>query len=229
MIKTALPTMSSFNTFDISLLIILGISALFGLLTGFTKQILNIGAWLGASTVSFYGYPYMIDFVREFIHHPFISMSVAYSVLFLVTLTLLTLITKTVADNIKNSRLNSLDRSLGLMFSLILSCTSIVGLFLLSALVWKTPSSRPYVIQHSRSLPFISDAAIIMARFIPKNYISEDFVLRFTTRTSQTAHELMINLANPLPKDIDSDSEKGSKYKNEQRQEMNRLFQNYAE
>lgn len=229
MIETAIPITSSFNTFDISLLIIIGVSALFGLLMGFTKQILSIGSWLGAFTLSFYGYSYVIEFTREFIHHPFISMSVTYSVLFLIALTLLTLVTKTIADNIKHSRLNSLDRSLGLLFSLLLSCTGIVGLFLISALVWKTPEARPNIIQYSQSLPFISDAAIIMARFIPKNYISEDFISRFTTKASQTAHELMINLANPVPKDIDSDLEKGSKYKNEQRQEMNRLFQNYAE
>lgn len=229
MTDTTISMTPSFNAFDIGVLVILGVSALYGLLTGFTKQILNIGAWLGASAVSFYGYPYTINFTREFIHHPFISMSATYSVLFLITLTVLTLVTKTIADNVKHSRLNSLDRSLGLLFSLTLSCTGIVSLFLISAFVWKTPAARPNSIQHSQSLPFISDAAIIMARFIPKDYISEDFIQRFTTKTSQTAHELMINLANPLPKDIDSDSKKGSKYKNEQRQEMNRLFQNYAE
>jgi membrane protein required for colicin V production len=223
------PIITSFNTFDVGIVVFIGFSALIGIMRGFTKEILSIGAWAGASAVAFFLFPLLKPLTREFIGQPFISDVVTGLGLFIASLIAFSLFIHNISDAVKDSMLGGIDRSLGLLFGVTRAGLVLVVLFLLTGLVWKTPEKRPFLLQTSRTLPLIARSAEIVAHFIPAEYLSKETLKNLTKKIDRSPQELMFELANPAPTAINADTDQVSDYGNGQRRNMNRLFQNYAE
>lgn len=54
------------NMFDVAVLSILALSALVAFFRGFIREVLSLGAWVGAAVITLYAYPHTVDFLR---HH----------------------------------------------------------------------------------------------------------------------------------------------------------------
>src|SRR6516165_8008833 len=121
---------------DIVVLGVLAISALLAFLRGFVREVLGIGAWVGAAAVALWGYP----FARPRFEHwlsgsPDLVTPVTYATLGIVTLLVLLMISHWIGNLVRGSVLGGLDRTLGLVFGLVRGAVLVVVAYILAGLV----------------------------------------------------------------------------------------------
>jgi hypothetical protein len=85
---------------DIVVAVVLLISGVIGLFRGFVKETLTIAGWIGAILITLYGYPFVSPLLASFITDSFIANLITASVLFLVSLVLLTILTHMIANRV---------------------------------------------------------------------------------------------------------------------------------
>ena len=113
--------------FDIIILVLILISALFAFFRGISLELLSISVWL----ISFFGsYAYannLVNFFNKIINNILISTGISYVVAFLIIFIILSFFTGKFSVYIKNSYVGLIDKSLGFIFG-ILRGYLIVGL-----------------------------------------------------------------------------------------------------
>lgn len=157
------------NWVDLVVLAVLFLSALLGLLRGFVREVLGLGAWIGAVLAGVYGFPAVQPFFRRQIANPDIADPVAFGVLFLGALIVLSLVARAVGMAVRVSALGGLDRTLGLVFGLARGALLFVVAYIVGGLVvpmdnWPTP------VQRARALPIVYRASAWAAGQLPPGY-----------------------------------------------------------
>lgn len=113
--------------FDIIILVLILISALFAFFRGFSLELLSISVWV----VSFFGsYAYgnnFVNFFNKIINNILISTGISHVVVFLIIFTIFSFFTRKFSVYIKGSYVGLIDKSLGFIFG-ILRGYVIVGL-----------------------------------------------------------------------------------------------------
>ena len=113
--------------FDVIILVLILISALFAFFRGFSLELLSISVWI----ISFFGsYAYgnnFINFFNRVINNILISTGVSYTLVFLIIFVIFSFFTRKFSIYIKDSYVGLIDKSLGFIFG-ILRGYIIVGL-----------------------------------------------------------------------------------------------------
>ena len=146
--------------FDVIILVLILISALFAFFRGFSLELLSISVWI----ISFFGsYTYgnnLINFFNKIINNILISTAVSYVVAFLIIFVIFSFLTRKFSVFIKDSYVGLIDKSLGFIFG-ILRGYVIVGLcFFLFDYFYK-----------GKKLEFIDNSKIIPVIKITNNEI----------------------------------------------------------
>jgi len=218
---------SEFNAVDMGILALLALSALIGVIRGFTREIFGIAGWVGAVLVTLWGMPLLKPFMRDWVGNPLFADIISVLGLFIVSfVTFMTLI-RAMSDRVKSSILGSLDRSLGLLFGIIRGSILIILLFLASNIVWK-PEKRPPLLLAAKSYPFLLNGTESFLSILPKGMIPTSV---FKSR-EELPHQLLENpdqlmQALSQPKRKESDRNKAEGYRTQHRHSMDRLIQNY--
>ena len=121
---------------DIIMFGFLMISALVGLICGFTRLILNLCAWTGSVWLAITGSSYIQPFFAQFISHPLGAQIAAASLIFIVVLSLLIYISGSISSSVKQSPMRGLDRSLGLLLGTGFGALILCVLFNFSPMVF---------------------------------------------------------------------------------------------
>jgi membrane protein required for colicin V production len=157
------------NWVDLLVLGVVGISALIGFARGFVREVLGIGAWLGAAVIAAIAFPFASARARGMITDPGMADGAAVAVVFLAGLILLSLIASFIGGIVRNSVLGGLDRTLGLVFGLARGAVLIIVAYIVLGLI-EAPAAWPPVVLASRSLPFAYDGAAWMVQLVPARY-----------------------------------------------------------
>lgn len=219
------------NPYDIGVFVVLFLSVVFGIIRGFTREVLSIGGWAGALVGTIYGYPMLRDTFRGWIGNVFLGDVATVILLFVSFLVFFTLIIRTVSDSVKGSKLGGLDRALGLLFGFFRGGILVVGAFFASLFIWKTPEARPPSFQTAKTLPYVIRGAESVVILLPQGFVPQKMIDNFGKTVEKTADDLMKSLARPKPKGQESSkepSEETEGYKETSRQEMGRLFKNFS-
>ncbi len=155
------------SVFDIAVIGMLVIGGLIGLTTGFVRGGLFVASWVGAIIVTLYGLPFVQPLARQYMP-PVAADLIGGSALFLVALVFFHIISHMFSGWVRHSRLNVLDRSLGLAAGLVST-----GLIIATAFLFLTdktaPSDQPDWLRQSRSRPFIEITALFVRDFLPED------------------------------------------------------------
>lgn len=162
----------TFNIVDFIIIALLGISILIGILRGATREVLGIAGWVGALATVFYGLPLFRPLGRHYIHNPMIADAVVAGVLFIISLAIFILISRTISTKVKGSLLGGLDRSLGLVFGFLRGVLVLCIVYLAMGFFYP-PGQMPDVVQHARFTPWFIQGAQELKRFIPKDYLPQ--------------------------------------------------------
>jgi len=161
---------------DAVLLAVVAVSGGIGYLRGLVREVLGVGAWIGALLFAFY----MLDAFRGVFAGllpadwiagaPWIADVAAIGAVFVVTLIVLKIVIALVAGMVRQSVLGGVDRALGVVFGLgrgvvlILVAYIAAGAFVPNTELWPAP------IRQARALPLIAEGADWLNAQLPAQY-----------------------------------------------------------
>ncbi|MGE5441981.1 MAG: CvpA family protein [Bacteroidota bacterium] len=154
-----------FTVADLAIVGVLLVSAVLAFARGFVHEVLSMTAWVGAALAVVFGLPYARPIAHRFISLPLLADVAAGGVIFIVTLLILSLLTRAVSRQVQGSALNAVDRSLGFLFGLlrgaVLVCLAYIPVAWLMA-----PAEQPAWMRDARARPLVEQgAAMIQSLF----------------------------------------------------------------
>jgi membrane protein required for colicin V production len=157
---------------DIIVIAIIGLSALFGFVRGFLREVLSIAAWILAGLAAWFGLPFLRPFARQYISHELIADVVTGVAIFLVVLVVASVISHVITRSVRESSLGALDRSLGVLFGIARGAV-IVSVALLIFDNFYPPDNRPEWLKDARTLPVVQIGADIMRQLVPASVAAQ--------------------------------------------------------
>lgn len=157
------------NGLDLTVILVLLVSALLAFMRGFVQETLSVGAWIGATFGALYGVRYVHPYAREIIPLDWAADAAATVVLFLAILFVLSIITNIIARSVQRSSLNPLDRSLGFLFGLVRGAVILSVALIISDWLMKA-DDRPHWMKSARTLPLLEDGAGVLKAMIPQSF-----------------------------------------------------------
>jgi len=152
---------------DIFLLGILALSAIIGVARGFVREVLSIGAWVGAIFITLYGFVPLRPWVRAYVSPEALADFIAGAAIFFVSLGLLSAIARMVGKRTRESLLGPLDRTLGLAFGVLRGAFIISAAFLAIVLVMGDKAAKPEWAAGSRLYPWVRVGADLLTDILP--------------------------------------------------------------
>jgi membrane protein required for colicin V production len=153
--------------FDYAVIGVILLSGFFAYARGFVREALSIAAWVNASFIALYTFPYVVPLFEKALPKGVIANAAAAGVVFILALMILHMISSRLARRVKDSALSPVDRTFGLLFGLargmILVC---IGYILLA---WMLPPGKdqPRWFAEARSAPFLDAGAGKLRAFVP--------------------------------------------------------------
>jgi membrane protein required for colicin V production len=157
---------------DIIVVVIIGLSALFGFVRGFLREVLSIGAWIVAGLATYFGLPLLRPFALRYISHELIADIATGVAIFLVVLVVASVISHVITRSVRESSLGPLDRSLGILFGLVRGA-AIVSVALLICDNFYAPDNRPQWLKDARTLPVVQIGADFVRQFVPASVAAQ--------------------------------------------------------
>lgn len=154
------------NGIDITILGIFFASVLIGALRGFTKELLSLFSWGGASALSYVCVPMARHLVTPYIGNPMMADIATGFCLFILFLILLSIIANIIAGYIHESSFRGIDRSLGFGFGIFRGVVVISGLELLFSTFWPRHTQSP-TIQTARFIPMARKGGDTILQLLP--------------------------------------------------------------
>ncbi|MSO80418.1 MAG: hypothetical protein EXQ97_01980 [Alphaproteobacteria bacterium] len=159
------------GAFDAAVVIVVVLGGLLGLSSGFLGGGLSILSWVGASLATLHAFHYARALAREHIEPDLIADIGAGAVVFIAALVVLHIVAGIISGWVRGSRLNALDRALGLLGGLACGVALVAVLYLpLSDMVG---DEQPYWLAKARTLPLVERAALIVRQALPEEMVRE--------------------------------------------------------
>lgn len=159
----------SLNWVDLAVLVVVAVSAAVAFMRGFVRESLGIVAWAGAAWFSYSFVHLARPLVRDMVGNDQMSEIIAYAVLFLVGLLVLTLVTSIIAQIIHSLGLGALDRTLGIAFGLARGAALLIAAYIGAGWV-AVPERWPQPVREARLLPFVAEGATWIADRVPERF-----------------------------------------------------------
>jgi membrane protein required for colicin V production len=154
---------------DLAVVGMLVISALLAFMRGLVREVLGIGAWIGALAAAIEAMPYARNLVRRWVNEPAWIDPVAFLSVFLVTLIALSLVARLIGRLVRGSALGGVDRTLGLVFGVARGAALVILAYIVAGLV--VPVDRwPAPVLQARTLSPAYEGASWVVRKLPAEY-----------------------------------------------------------
>lgn len=216
---------------DIAVIVIVLISGVLALARGLVREVLSVGAWVGAAIATLYLFEFAQPVARTYIEVELIADIVAGVALFVITLIALSLISHALSRRVRDSALGPLDRSLGLVFGVVRGAALVALAYLIFSALFP-PEDRPAWVTEARTEPFMAEGAEVLAAILPERWVAQsvdaaDGATRAAGQAIETGKAIQ-PLAEPIFKApvIETKAEPVDPgYKDQERKDLERLIQ----
>ncbi|MFZ4540214.1 MAG: CvpA family protein [Rickettsiales bacterium] len=155
------------NLFDLGVLIVVGLSALLSFFRGFVREVLSLGAWLGASVITLYTFPMASKYIEPQVKSEVIASGLASIGVFFIALILLSILTSLILKFVKTgSEVGVLDNIIGLCFG-VARGVLIVSIAYFVMTIVLVEKDYPDWVRTSESRPYIAKSAKWVAKLTP--------------------------------------------------------------
>lgn len=155
-----------FTILDLVVIAVLILSALLAAWRGFTREVLSIGAWVGAAVVMFLAGPTAVPFAKAYIDHETVAMIAAYAAVFVLALIPLSYISFRIAEGVQGSAIGPVDRLLGLVFGAVRGLVVLgIGYLVFVSLV--SEARMPDWFKEARLRPLVESSGKVIASLLP--------------------------------------------------------------
>ena len=214
---------------DIAVVAVVLISGALALARGFVREVLSVGAWVGAAVATLYLFEFAQPVARTYIKVELIADIAAGVALFVVTLIALSLISHALSRRIRESALGPVDRSLGLVFGLARGAAVVALAYLIFAALFP-PEDRPAWVTEARTEPLMQEGATALAAVLPERWVAQSVdAAEGAADHALEAGKAVQPLAEPLfkaPTIETKAAEPGDPgYKDQERKDLERLIQ----
>mgnify|MGYP003365093151 FL=1 len=145
------------------------LSAMLAFIRGLVREVMGIGAWIGAGIFSLWAAPEVEPHIRDWLGSADYSKPVAYLVCFLVALVLLSIVAGMIGSVVRGSLLSGIDRTLGVVFGALRGVALLAVAYIVVGLL-VPPLRWPPPVQEARALPYVQWSAGVLARCVPESY-----------------------------------------------------------
>ena len=161
--------MDGFNLVDAVLAALVLLSAFFAFYRGFVREALSVAGWVGAAVLAYTYFPTAKTWLAGYFAEGILLNIAAAGGVFLGALVVFWLIIHIVSSHVRNSPLNTLDRSLGFLFGVARGVVVIALVFLLGRYsIWdQDEGSPPEWLSGAASYTLIVYSADMVERLIP--------------------------------------------------------------
>lgn len=206
---------------DIIVLIVMAVFALLGLKHGFTRKIVSMLAWVGATIAALWGFQPLGDWLSNYLPLWFAYVAGAFAI-FIVVLSGVLSLGYAVSMSLSISSVGILDRGLGLLFGLAQGLVLVSILYL--AFLWYADKDDPPPgwIAQARLLPVVESVSLLLWKgAIAISSIDEIWPeLRFDP-------SVLPGLTPETPAEQDEQNTEGSGYDETDRKDIDRLFNSF--
>jgi membrane protein required for colicin V production len=161
------PMIGGVHVVDIGVIVVLLVSALLGLLRGFTRELFSILAWVGAGAISYFAYPHVQPWLNNLIGIELLAELGSAVGVFIIAMIVLTLVFAAVADRIRGEKTSALDRSLGFLYGLARGAVVLIAAYMIFS--WFVPPAEQWPwLETARSMRPIRNASAEVEQAIPE-------------------------------------------------------------
>lgn len=216
-----------FTVADLAIIGILLVSAVLAFARGFVHEVLSTASWIGAALAVVFGLPHARPIAQHFISLPLLADVAAGGVIFIVTLLILSLLTRAVSRQVQGSALNAVDRSLGFLFGLlrgaVLVCLAYIPVAWLMA-----PSEFPPWLRDARARPLVEQGAAMIQSLFDAHRLPAEQALdpsRERARKALETERMVRDMMTPDPKSPQSGGKSPPQgYSEGERRDLERLI-----
>ena len=231
--------MQNLNNLDVIILIVVAISALIALSRGLVKEVLSIVGWVLATMAVIYILPMVMPFAKEHISNGYIAGIVCSLCILILFFILWIYTTAGVIGKIRTSKLNGMDRLLGLFFGIARAFLLVLLFYILVS--WMIPlEKQSETLTKSKYFQLAGKFAQPLEEMIPEETIK---LIKEKTQSADIAEaeteddeksdsdELFEKLAQPRIKKVKQKAQEAIKenfggYKESERDNLDRLIEN---
>lgn len=146
------------------------VSAIVAFFRGLVREVLSLGAWVGAAVAAFLARPFLLPHTSAWVDQPWLADAIGAGVVFLAALVILKLATNWLADLVQDSALGGLDRVLGLVFGAARGAMLLVAAYILAGMFAPETRAWPDAVRQARTLPLVAEGARIVVQQVPEAY-----------------------------------------------------------
>ena len=154
------------NPVDIAALVILTLSALFGLSRGFTREAFGLAAWVGALFGAIHLFGLIDPTMRGVIQNTQIADAASYGLGFIVLLIVCSVLADLIGRAVRTTPFGGVDRALGLAFGVLRGAAIVIVAYVLAGLA-APPPDWPTVVRQARATPLAYEGAAWAASLVP--------------------------------------------------------------
>lgn len=158
---------------DYSVFAVILLSALMGLVRGFTREVLSLISWAGAVTSTLMFWPLVQHVARQYIDHPMLADGATILVLFVLFLVLFSLISYFLSNLVRQSMLGGVDRSLGTLFG-VFRGMAVICLIELFISCFVARAQHPDILSQSKFAGHIYKGSDLLFNILPQTL--QDFI-----------------------------------------------------
>ena len=151
----------------LAILLLSGVIAFF---RGAVREVLGIGAWIGAAIAGILAVPFTKPLAAGYVQPDWLATGIALGAVFLVVLVVLKILIAWVAGHVRRSALGGVDRALGLVFGLARGAFIVVLASIVGGLAVPATERWPEEVREARSLPLAADGARWVVDHLPPEF-----------------------------------------------------------
>lgn len=170
------------NTFDAIVMSVVGLSSLVAFFRGFVREVLSLGAWVGAAIVTIYVFPHSTEFMKNHLHgHQSEQVSAGVGALgsYIAALIAFSMINSIILRYLKTgAEVGILDNFMGLIFGFLRGSFIVsLGYLIMASIIPR--DNPPEWLKKSVTKTYVEQGADLLTRAAP-NYLHdlEGFVKR---------------------------------------------------
>jgi membrane protein required for colicin V production len=151
-------------------LAVLLLSAGLAYFRGMVREVLGVGAWIGAAIAGLVAQPSVTPLVLDYVQPDWLAAGVAVGAVFLVVLIVLKILIHWLAGHVQRSALGGVDRALGFVFGLARGAFVVVLAYIVAGLAVPAMERWPEAVRQARSLPLAADGARWVVDKLPPDF-----------------------------------------------------------
>ena len=186
------------NITDIAVIVVVLVSAFLAYARGFVHEVLSVAGWVGAGFITAHALPFVEPFALELIPIEKVAPFAAGAVVFIVSLVILSILTRAISRRVQDSAHNALDRSLGFLFGMVRGAVLVCLIYIL--IEWMMPvADQPAMLRNAQTMPLIETGADILRSFAPDISTKVDNAAEQTNKLIES-QKIIEGLISPEPK-----------------------------